>query len=168
MFDQAPINRLGGLHGRREASFHPADGDAGGVRRLLADVTELAELQARLVASDAKGLAESIIKPTILATIGFVIVLGAVPVLLLSCANFLVEWFDWTPAVAQLAAAAAALLIAGTLCAFAVKLLKACGSPLRRSLAELEKNMDILRDMLQGKSPLASHLEQMERHDSGN
>jgi hypothetical protein len=134
MFDQAPINRLGGLHGRREASFHPADGDAGGVRRLLADVTELAELQARLVASDAKGLAESIIKP----------------------------------AVAQLAAAAAALLIAGTLCAFAVKLLKACGSPLRRSLAELEKNMDILRDMLQGKSPLASHLEQMERHDSGN
>ena len=47
----------------------------------------------------------------------------------------------------------------------ALSKLKACGSPLRRSFSELEKNMDTLREMLVGKDALTQHLEELERQN---
>ena len=68
------------------------------VRRLLSDVTELAELQVRLVAGDAKCLAESTVRPIFLGAFGLAIVLGSIPVFLISAANYLVDQYAWTPA----------------------------------------------------------------------
>ena len=107
MFDQTPVNRLNGIKWGRAANHHSGETDTGGVRHLLADITELAELQVRLVAGDAKGLADSMVKPAILGVIGLVIMLGAVPVLLLAVANALVEQFAWSLVMAQLTAAGA-------------------------------------------------------------
>jgi hypothetical protein len=165
VFNQAQMNRVKAIDGYRIESLDDSDDSSGGVRRLLADITELAELQTRLVATDAKCLAASSILPVVLVFTGLVIVLGALPVLLLSVANFLVQRFGWTPAVAQLAAAGSAILIAILLCAIAVRKVKTWGSPLSRSLAELEKNMETLREILSGKSSLGTHLAKMERRD---
>jgi hypothetical protein len=53
MFDQTPINRLNGVNWNRTMAAKDGrtdDDDLAGVRRLLADITELAELQMRLIA----------------------------------------------------------------------------------------------------------------------
>ena len=165
MFDQTPVNRLNNMNWSRAANHHSGETDIGGVRHLLADITELAELQVRLVAGDTKCLADSMVKPAILGVIGLVVTLGAIPVLLLAVANALVEQFAWSPVMAQLTAAGAALLIAAGVSALAISKLKACGLPLRRSFSELEKNMHTLREMLVGKGTLTQHLEELERQN---
>jgi uncharacterized membrane protein YqjE len=163
MFDQTPVNRLNGLSEHQRADSPDSEGDTGGVRRLLADITELVELQGRLVASDVKCLAEATIRPLILCAVSMLLMLGALPVLLLALANYFVVEFDWSLSLAQLFAASVAILLGSALSAVAVKKLMACGSPLSSSKAELEKNLDTVREMLGGKSAFDKHLQQMDR-----
>jgi hypothetical protein len=165
MYDQTPMNRLRESNGRHVARDHASDLDAAGARRLIGDIIELGELQARLFASDTKCLVESAIRPMILAASAALLVLGSLPVLLLSGADFLVQRFDWSPASAQFAVAGTSLVMAVVLGGLGLKSLKSCGSPLKRSAAEFEKNLDTLREMVSGESPLKSHLREMERHD---
>jgi hypothetical protein len=166
MFDQTPINRLNGVNWNRTMAAKDGrtdDDDLAGVRRLLADITELAELQMRLIADDARCLIASLVKPAMLGVIGLVIILGTMPVLLLAAASMMVEHLAWSPAVAQLTSGGAGLLVAAVLGLVAVKKLKACGSPLRQSLTEMEKNLATLREMLVGKDAVQESLERLER-----
>lgn len=165
MFDQTSINRVSSIDWNSDADQTLRDHDLGRVRRLLADISELAELQVRLLSSDAKYLAESAIRPLQFYGVALVILAGATPVFLLSAANFLVDQFGWSVASAQLIAAGVALLVAGGFVAVANHGLKACGSPLRSSLAELDKNMGTLRQLLTGSDPLTAHLAEMERRE---
>ena len=139
MFDKAPLDRRNGF--AWDHAPKPETSDSGGVRRLLADMTELAELQGRLAINDAKCLAESVVTPTILAVAGLVLLLGTVPVILLSAANILVEETEWSVAGAQALVAAVAIVLAALIVALAIMRLKACGAPLSRSTEELEKNL---------------------------
>lgn len=165
MFNQTTINPTNNRDWNGSDADGVRDHDLGRVRRLLADISELAELQVRLLGSDAKCLAESAIRPLQFCGVALVILAGATPVLLLSSANFLVNQFSWSVASAQLITASVAFLIAVGFVVAASHALKACGSPLRRSLAELDKNMDTLRQILAGNDPLTAHLEEMERRD---
>lgn len=167
MFDKAPVNRLNGYSWGHN-NVDENDLESGGVRRMIADVTELAELQGRLAVNDVKCLVESAIRPLIMGIVAVVIVLATLPVLLFAAANALVDQLDWSPALAQAAVGGVGILIAGILIAIAVKKLNRCGSPLRRSLDELEKNLGILREILVGRDAVQAHLAHMERRDREN
>lgn len=150
MFDQTPINRL---NGKRWGPHLGINGDQsqhemGGIKQLLADVTELVELQARLTADDVRSTLAATVKPTLFVAIGIALLLGTVPVLLLALANVLVAQLQWSPAMAQFTCAGVALLLAISLGALAWQQFKRCASPLQRSLHEMEKNLETLREML--------------------
>lgn len=165
MFDQTPLNRLSGMNwGDEQPDNDMSDmHDGRGVRRLLADISELAELQVRLLASDARCLLASLIKPAVLGAVGLAILLGSVPILVLAGADALVQQLAWSRPLAELAAAGVAVLIAVVFVGMAAAGLRRCGPPLRSSLSEFEKNMDTLREMLTGKNALAQHWENLER-----
>jgi hypothetical protein len=150
MFEQTPINRLNGMnweHNTQSDRDHE-NREMNGVKQLLADVTELGELQARLIADDVRKSLTSTIKPTVFVGLCVALLIGTIPIMLLGLASLLVDKLHWTPPIAQLTCGGVALIIALGLGALAVKKFKQCASPLQRSLNELEKNLETLRDML--------------------
>ena len=164
MHDKAPVNRLRGVNWEQaHNNANASDSDQGGVRRLLADVTELGELQFRLMADDTRCLATALIKPIVFGAVALTILLAALPVLLLAIANVLVEQLGWSPAAAQFAVIAIPVLVVAGLAIAAIRALKQCGSPLSNSLAELDKNMSLLREMLTGQTSVQQNLEELER-----
>lgn len=159
MYDQAPINRI------RESDWkhHVKDGqETGGVRQLIADITELAELQARLIADDVRLTAVSVATPIILLLVALVITLGLTPVLVLAGANLLVEQVGWSQSISQFVCLGLGLLVVITLGILAVRKLKNLALPLKRSVSELEKNLAKMREMLVGKDEI---VERFERRD---
>lgn len=166
MFNKAQVSRFAGSNDTCSPSTH-SDVEAGSVRRVMADVAELVELQVRLAVSDLKCLVASTIRPLVLVAISLVLVLGSLPVLLFAAGSLLVEEFGWELAPAQLTVAGVAIALAAVLGALAVKGLMACGPPLRSSVAEFEKNMESLREMLGGQDALERHLERLERRNRG-
>ncbi len=154
MFEQTPINRLNGKSWELHSDFNrdQAEHEMGGVKQLLVDVTELAELQTRLMADDVRSSLAGTIKPTLFVVLSIALLIGTVPVFLLAVANLLVDQQQWSPYVAQFVCAGVALLVAVVLGSLALQKFKQCASPLQRSLSELEKNMDTLREMLVGKA----------------
>lgn len=150
MFDQTPINRLNGTswgphsENKRDHAQH----ETGRVKQLLADVAELVELQTRLMADDVRTSLAATIKPTMLVVIGIALLIGTVPVLLLALANLLVDQQQWSLPLAQFTCAGVTLLLAVSLGRLALQQVKRCASPLQRSLNELEKNLETLREML--------------------
>lgn len=77
-----------------------AAGVRDGVGDLLHDVVSLSELQAQLLAVDARESIQKAQTPVILLGAGIAVGLGAVPVLLLGLAEALVLLLDWPRAVA--------------------------------------------------------------------
>ncbi len=152
MFEQAPINRLNGMSWNKtgEAKVPQTQSESNGVRQLLADVTELAELQTRLLAGDVRSSLHAIIRPLVFVVCGVVILLAALPVLLLAFANLLVAEAQWSMYAAQFASGGVALLVAGGLAAWAYRKIQRSAFPLERSLCEMRKNLETLREMLVG------------------
>jgi hypothetical protein len=167
MLDQTSVNQLETFKGYAMPGVN-SGGETAGVKRVVADVVELAELQARLIASDARCLAQSALRPIILGAISVVLLLGTIPILLLGAADFLVRHGDWSAPTAQLAVAGVVILVGVILGVLATKSTHGCGPPLRNSLAEFEKNIDTLREILGGNNALQSHLGQMERRNTRN
>jgi hypothetical protein len=156
MYDQTPVNRINGLNWTQHEE---EQAETGRIRQLVADITELAELQARLIAGDIRLTAASMVKPLLFMVMAVVLLLGMTPVLILAVANVLVEQQQWSPSMAQFACVGAAFLVAAGLGTLAFFKLKELASPLQRSLSELEKNLDKLRQMLVGKEPIVERFE---------
>lgn len=151
MFDQTPLNRLNGLnwgHNEPDREYDQDKSEMGGVRKLLADITELVELQGRLMVDDVRSSLTAVVKPSLLALCSAVILLGTIPVVLLASANVLVSELQWTQHAAQFACGGIALLLVVVLIAWASRLFKKCAMPLQQSMSELEKNLATLREML--------------------
>src|SRR5512134_2788750 len=86
-----------------EGNGHRQSAAAGvreGVGDLLHDIVALSELQAQLLAVDARDSAQKAQMPLALFGAGIAFGLGAVPVLLLGLAEALVLLLDWERAVA--------------------------------------------------------------------
>ncbi len=150
MVEQAPLNRLHGFQGENGS---PSDHDQENhemsrFKRLLADITELAELQTHLAADDIRATFAATVRPLVLAVLAMVLLLGTLPVLLFGISSLLVEELEWLPYVAQLTCASTALVLAGGIGVLAVIKFKQCANPLQRSLHEFEKNLGTLRLML--------------------
>jgi hypothetical protein len=155
MFDQTPINRLNDLNwNRREENEaqQPMKPDSHhGVRHLLADISELIELQARLTATGLRSSLAGLLTPAILLAAAAIILLGTVPVIVLAIANTLVVELDWPNYAAQFASGGAAMLTAFVMVSLAIVKIKKAGAPLEQSANELGKNFGTLRDLLRGK-----------------
>lgn len=159
MFEQTPINRLNGKSWELQSDINrdQAEHEMGGVKQLLADVSELAELQTRLMADDMRSAVAGTVKPTVFVVLSIALLIGTMPVLLLAAANLLVDQQQWSPHMAQFVSAGVALALAAILGSLALRKFKRCASPLQRSFNELEKNLDTLREMLVGKEQANSN-----------
>jgi glycerol uptake facilitator-like aquaporin len=142
MVDQASVNNPdwpGSQPYRREASAAAKVRD--GVGELLHDVVSLSELQAQLLAVDAKESVERAKLPIGLLVGGIALALGAVPVLLLSLGEALTLWLDWERALSYLVSGLAGAVIAGVLLYLAMQKAGAVIAVFDRSRVELAENV---------------------------
>jgi hypothetical protein len=153
MFDQTPINRIQNLRWQRDStgeteSMKPDSHH--GVRHLLADISELIELQARLTANDVRASLKGLIVPVGLLALAAIVLLGTLPVILLAVANAIVVELQWPNYAAQFASGGLSILLAITLVSVAIIKLKRITVPLEQSANELSKNFESIRDLLRG------------------
>jgi hypothetical protein len=142
MVDQAPLEEAGWAGPplyKRQASA--AAGVRDGVGDLLHDVVSLGELQAQLIAVDARESAQKAVAPIGLLIGGISLALGAVPVLLLSLGEALTLWLDWERALSYLVSGLAGAVIAGLLLYLAWQQAGAVIAVFDRSRVELAENV---------------------------
>jgi hypothetical protein len=142
MVDQASLNEPGwpgpALY-KREPSA--AAGVRDGVGDLLHDVVSLSELQAQLLAVDAKESVNKAKLPIALLVGGTVLALGAVPVLLLALGEALYLWADWNRPLAYLASGLVGVVVAGIMLYVAWQQTGAVIAVFDRSRVELAENV---------------------------
>ena len=154
MFGQTPINRLNGVSWDHH-STHNCDrpnNEVTGVRDLMADLTELVELQGRLIVDDAQRSLNGAVKPIVILVCAGLVMLSTMPVLLLALSNVFVSEFVWPIYAAQFASAGIGLLVSLGLFGCARHMIRNNPRPLQQSMAELEKNLRKFREMLVGTS----------------
>jgi hypothetical protein len=123
------------------------------VSSLAHDVVELAELHAKLLTLDANAAWTRMRTGLVMLVIGACVLLGCVPVVLLAAAEALVEYGDWSRAVAQGVAGVAGLAAVTVLFLMArQRLTKILGS-FQRSREELNENLTWLKDKLNQPRP---------------
>jgi hypothetical protein len=108
---------------------------------LIHDVLDLSELQARLLAVEARAAKEAVRTGVILFAGGSVVALAAIPVALLSLAEALVAYAGWSRTAGLLAASAAGLAIALTLIMTGLRYLRGDVVAFPRSRQELARNI---------------------------
>ena len=142
MVDQASVNNSDWRASepyRRETSA--AAGVRNGVGELLHDVVSLSELQAQLLAVDAKESVEKAKLPIGLLDGVIALALGAMPVLLLSLGEALTLWLEWERALSYLVAGLVGAVLAGVLLYLAVQQAGAVIAVFDRSRVELGENV---------------------------
>jgi hypothetical protein len=112
-----------------------------GVGELLHDVVSLSELQAQLLAVDARESIQKAQLPLVLLGGGIAVALGAVPVLLLGLAEALVLLLEWERAVAYPLSGLLGLLLGGGLLYGAWRQASAVIAVFKRSQDELAENI---------------------------
>ena len=147
MANQTQINRLRGMF--PDSPEHPEPHAAWqGARRLGAHVMELGELQARLFVADTKAASRRLMWFAILAIIGSVVLLGAVPVALHAIGLYFAEAFDWPEFAGLALAAAIAVVTGGILLAVAVTVVRAGIAKFNRSASEFRQNLEMIKDVV--------------------
>jgi glycerol uptake facilitator-like aquaporin len=142
MVDQASLDEPGWpgpkLY-KRQASA--AAGVRDGVGDLLHDVVSLSELQAQLLAVDARESVEKAKTPIGLLIGGVSLAMGAVPVLLLSLGEALTLWFGWERALSYLVSGLGGAVIAAVLLFLAWQQTGGVLAVFDRSRVELAENV---------------------------
>jgi len=140
MADQATLDdspRSSNANGRSSA----ATGVREGVGDLLQDVVSLGELQAQLLAVDARESLQKAQVPLVLLMVGMAVGLAAAPVLLLALGEALVQVFDWPRAVSYLVSGLVGAVMGGVLMYFACRQGAAVVAVFKRSQDELAENI---------------------------
>jgi hypothetical protein len=112
------------------------------------DVMNLAELQAQLVALDAKEAASRATLPVTAVGVGLVIAAASVPVALLGLADILARTLQIQPGWAMLLTAAVALVFAGLIVAVFTRQIPDALNTFRRSREEFARNLAWLRTVI--------------------
>lgn len=141
MVDQTSLDNPNWSPPPYERESSAAAGVRNGVGELLHDVVSLSELQAQLLAVDARECAQKAQMPIGLAVGGISLALGAVPVLLLSLGEALALWLDWERALAYLVSGLGGAVIAGILLYLAWQQTGAVLGVFDRSRVELAENV---------------------------
>lgn len=117
---------------------------------LAQDAVRLADLQLQLLTLDITEFWQRARFGIAFCIVGAVVMLGAVPVLLLSLAELLTSRTDLSLASSQGLVAVAALILAAGVLWMSLKQLTHAGRSLQRSQEELRANMTWLRSVLNG------------------
>lgn len=118
---------------------------------LAHDAIELAELQSQLFAMDVKDSSRSARTGICLAATGLVMLLGSIPVALVTVAVVLIEQRGWSHAGAFGLATAMGMVVAACILAAAWKMLSRSVVALHRSREELRRNLDWLKSNLRNR-----------------
>ena len=145
MAAQTPVNRLAG-------QFRDSDAARAGLAprasQLAAHVIELGELQFRLLMADVKSASRRLMWFAILAIVGGVALLGAVPVALYALGLVFQNAFNWPLWAGLLLAAGIALLVGALLLGVAVYCGRSSVKRFDRSTGEFRQNLQMLKALL--------------------
>jgi hypothetical protein len=119
---------------------------------LAHDVLELAELQSELLSLDVAAAWQRMRVGVVLTIVGGCLLLGCLPVVLLTVTETLVEYAGWSRTGALAAAAAGGLLAAGGILAAAWFRMKTMLVSFERSREELSRNLAWIKSSLRDKS----------------
>ncbi|HWE37593.1 MAG TPA: phage holin family protein [Isosphaeraceae bacterium] len=145
MADQATVN-VG--NGRGVPINAPTEAVVGGVADFGNDLATLVELQAKLIAIDLKVAVDRATMPLVVAAVGAVLALGALPVVLLGVAELLVQYAGLPRGWAYLLVGGLAIVLAAVAAWLMLPRLKASLESFRRSREELTRNVSWIRTVL--------------------
>lgn len=150
MADQASVRNAGraGQYGTAGQTNGNGAGVVGSIADFGNDVATLFELQWKLGTLDTQDFLKGAALPMVVAAIGLVVVLGAVPVALLGVSALLAGLLGIAIGWAILITAALALAASGVALFLAVHELNRSLEPFRRSREELVRNVSWLRTVL--------------------
>ncbi len=121
---------------------------------LAHDVIELTELQANLFALDVKDTSRSTRTALILGVSGVVVLLGTIPVALVSLAALLIEQLGWSNAAGFGAATLVGVLLGAGILAAAWSRFRTSAVTLHRSRDELRRNIAWVKSSLRNRAQL--------------
>lgn len=116
------------------------------------DVIELAELQAELLALDVKDTSQSARTAIILSAVGIAVLLGSVPVGLVTMAVALIELRDWSHVAGFGAATIVGVLLSAVILATAWTQLRSGVVTLHRSQEEFRRNIAWIKSSLRSRA----------------
>lgn len=116
------------------------------------DVIELAELQAELLALDVKDTSQSAQSAILLSVVGIAVLLGSVPVALVTLAVALVELRHWSHVAGFGAATLAGILLSSIILAAAWTQLRTGVVTLHRSREEFRRNIAWIKSSLRSRA----------------
>ena len=119
---------------------------------LAHDAVELAELQSELLSLDTAAAWRRIRVGVVLTIVGGCLLLGCLPVVLLTIAEALVEFAGWSQTAALAAAGGGGLLVAAGILTVAWFRLKTMLASFERSREELTRNLAWIKSSLRQKS----------------
>lgn len=115
---------------------------------LTHDVIELAELQAQLFALDVKETTQSTRTALMVAIVGVCVLLGSIPVALISLAELLIEQLNWSAAASYGVATLVGIVISVGLLLTAWARFRSGIVTMKRSREELSRNVAWLKSGL--------------------
>jgi hypothetical protein len=125
---------------------------------LAHDVIELSELQAQLLVHDVKNTAQKTRTSLILGVIGVCVLLGSVPVLLVTIGELIVELSGWSRSAGMAIATLIGIIVSGLLLAAAWNRLSVGLSSMQRSRDEFNRNIKWIKTSLRSQPAPASEL----------
>jgi hypothetical protein len=120
----------------------------GSVAGLGNDVSTLFDLQAKLVALDAKESTQKALAPLVILVVALVLALAAFTVGLFGLGELISTALTISQGASMLLTAGATLVFVGGAIAFSIVQLKASLTPFRRSIEELDRNVAWLKTVL--------------------
>lgn len=135
-------------HAAREPASNPAKAVFGNATQVVRDMTELAELQTKLLAADISALKRKSTLPVILLVIALCVLLGAVPVVLFGVAELLVQQAEFPRVWAYMTSAGGGFLTALILSLVAWLRLRSGFAELENSRRELSQNINWIKTTL--------------------
>jgi hypothetical protein len=119
---------------------------------LTHDVIELAELQAQLLALDVKSTSQKARTSFILVAVGVCMLLGTVPIALVTVAELLVQQFGWSRAAGFATATLLGVLLAAGILGAAWSRFRAGVVTMQRSREEFNRNIAWVKSSLRSRA----------------
>lgn len=134
------------------ATHSPVSGFAGRAAHVAGDFVELAELQAKLVKTDAQLALHRATKPTVMLLLGISGAVASLPVLALGCASLLANTTGVNEWQSQLMVGGGFAVLAALIVYLSVRGIRRATEPFQRSAVEFAKNLAWLKSVL-GREP---------------
>lgn len=132
---------------------------------LTHDAIELAELQAQLFALDIKSTTQKTRTSLILSVVGICMLLGSIPVALMTIGELFIQQFGWSPAAGYAAATFVGIALSAGFLAAGWFRFQSGLSAMQRSRDELRRNIAWIKSSLRSQPAAKSNPERSTKAD---